>query len=164
MNGYEFAATLVKSLAWPIVTLIVLYMCRGQISTIVDRIKLLKASKDGLEMTMAEASKELISKEHTPAVEKRIKEEQTLERGTINGGVYALYANGVIVSRQKIKIPAGESSRHLVLPVAMVNEPTSIQFIGDIQANVQSLTNGSVSFKFDPSSSDRTVEVIVSGL
>lgn len=165
MNGYEFIATLVKSLVWPLVALAVLHSFRIQLATLVGRISSFKASNDGIEFqTMGEISKEVIGKEPSPETEQQVEKKQILESGVNASGSYKLYANGVIVARRKVTLSPGHSSHNLVLPVAMVNEATSVQFIGDIQAKVVKLSKGDVAFEFDPSKVERTVEIVVTGL
>ncbi len=165
MNGYEFIATLVKSLVWPLVALAVLHSFRIQIGTLVGKISSFKASKDGIELqTMGEISKEVIGKDPSPEIEQQVEKKQILEKGGNASGSYKLYANGVIVTRRMVILSPGHSSHNLVLPVAMVNEATAVQFIGDIQAKVVKLSQTAVAFEFVPSNVERTVEIVVTGL
>ncbi len=111
MNGYEFIATLIKSLAWPLVALVVLHSFRIQIAALVGKISSFKASKDGIEFeTMGEISKEVIGKEPSPEIEHRLQKKQILEKGVNANGSYKLYANGVIVARKKVTLSPGQSS------------------------------------------------------
>ena len=165
MNGYEFIATLIKSLAWPLVALVVLHSFRIQIAALVGKISSFKASKDGIEFeTMGEISKEVIGKEPSPEIEHQLEKKQILEKGVNANGSYKLYANGVIVARKKVTLSPGQSSHNLTLPVAMVNEVTGVQFIGDIRAKVMASSQAAVAIEFDPSNVERTIEVVVTGL
>ncbi len=166
MDGFEFAATLVKSLAWPLVAVAVLASFRIQIAGLVGKIASFKASKDGIEIstTMGEASMEVIGTVPAPEIQKEVEKKQVLKHGGNASGSYKLYANGVIVTRCMVSLSPGESSRQLVLPVAMVNEATSAQFIGDIQAKVVKLSQTGIDFEFAPSDVPRMIEVVVTGL
>ncbi len=115
-------------------------------------------------MTMGETSKEVIGKDPAPQIEKEVQKKQILASGGSASGSYKLYANGVIVTRRMVTLSPGHSSHDLVLPIAMVNEATSVQFIGDIQAKVVKLNQTTIAFEFTPSNVERIVEVVVTGL
>lgn len=165
MNGYELIATLVNSLVWPLVVIGVLGFFRAQFREFILKISSLKASRDGLELkTMGETSKHVIGKVLPLSIEKEVEKKQILEQGENANGSYKLYANGVIVARRIITLQPGDSKRTFILPVAMVNAATSVQFIGDIQAKVVSLNQTIVNFEFAASDVEREIEVVVTGL
>ena len=164
LSEFELIAELAKSLSWPVVALLVLVSLRSQLATAVARVLSVKATKDGIEMTMGETSKEVIGKETTPQIEQEMHKRQILASGGNASGSYKLFANGVIVTRRMVTLSPGHSSHSLVLPIAMVNEATSVQFIGDIQAKVMKLNQTTIAFEFVPSTVERTVEVVVTGL
>ncbi|WP_223434837.1 MULTISPECIES: hypothetical protein [unclassified Pseudomonas] len=164
MSGYELVAALASNLSWPVVALIVLISLRSQIAVAATRVATFKATKDGIEMTMGETSKEVIGKDPAPQIEKEVQKKQILASGGSASGSYKLYANGVIVTRRMVTLSPGHSSHDLVLPIAMVNEATSVQFIGDIQAKVVKLNQTTIAFEFTPSNVERIVEVVVTGL
>ena len=70
----------------------------------------------------------------------------------------------MIVARRMVTLMAGESKRTIALPIAMVNDATSVQFIGDIQAKVVSLNRTVIVFEFALSDVEREIEVVVAGL
>jgi hypothetical protein len=164
LNGLELISKLVDSVAWPLVVIFVMYMLREHLWKIVDRLRTLKASKDGLEVDMGEASKEVIGKELPPEKEKEVQQHQILASGENASGAYKLYSNGMIVARRKVTLLAGHTAHHLTFPVAMVNEATSVQFVGDAYAKVTSMNKYGVEFVFDQQLADRTIEIIITGL
>ena len=113
---------------------------------------------------MGETSKEVIGTDPPPEIEQEVEKKQILARGGNANGSYKLYANGVIVTRRMVTLSPGHSAHNLVLPIAMVNEATSVQFVGDIHAKVVKLNETSIAFEFAPSNVERMVEVIVTGL
>lgn len=165
MNGYELVASLINSLVWPVVVIGVLVFFRKQFRKFIRRISTFKASRDGIEVqTMGKTSKQVIGKSLPPNIVKEVERKQILEQAKSSNGSYTLYANGMIVARSMVTLPPGESKRSITLPIAMVNEATSVQFIGDIQAKVVSLNRIFVTFEFARSDVEREIEVVVTGL
>ncbi|NMY73815.1 hypothetical protein [Pseudomonas sp. WS 5071] len=165
MNGYELVAALINNLVWPVVVIVVLFFFRDQFREFIGRISIFKASRDGLEVhAMGEISKQVIGKSLPPNIVKEVERKQILEQGNNSNGSYTLYANGMIVARRMVTLMAGESKRTIALPIAMVNDATSVQFIGDIQAKVVSLNRTVIVFEFALSDVEREIEVVVAGL
>lgn len=167
MNGYEFIAALIKSLSWPIVVLAVFLIFRIQLKKLIENLRIFKASKEGLEFSMAEVSKAILDDELWSTQDRfnaEKKKRQIIARWTSNLGVSMLYANGIIISRTKVVLAAGSKFQKVLLPSSMVHECSSVQFVGDIDARVTQMDHSFISFEYAPSDSERTIEMVATGL
>lgn len=167
MNGYEFIAALAKSLSWPIISIVIFFVFRKTIRTSIDRISLFKASKDGVEVSMGQMSKAILDGAvwgWEGRFDEEKKKRQILMSAKGPGGYFKLFANGMIFSRQTVVLLPGSTSRQISYGLAMVHECTSVQFVGDVKVQITKMDANFIAFSYEPSSSERTIELLASGL
>lgn len=167
MNGYEFAAAVVKSLSWPLVVFTIFVVLRKTLKALIERVNLLKASKDGFELNMGQISKAILDGAGwgwEGRFDEEKKKRQILMSGSGQGGSFKLFANGIIVARRAVVLAPGSNSCQASYGLSMVHECTNVQFIGDVKVNVIKLDANLVTFTYEPSSSERTIELVATGL
>ena len=156
-----------KSISWPIVVFIIFVALRKTIKALIDRVNLFKASRDGIEVGMGQMSKALLDGAAwgwEGRFDEEKKKRQILMSGSGSDGSFKLFANGIIVARRTVVLAPGSTSRQTSYGLSMVHECTSVQFIGDINAKITKMDANFVTFTYESSSSERTIELIATGL
>ncbi|HEV2269000.1 MAG TPA: hypothetical protein VGR92_06045 [Steroidobacteraceae bacterium] len=143
---YTLVSSLAKSLAWPLVVLVLAITFRRQIAELSRRAKLIKA---------AGALIKFEARDGKMVTDLKIVHETEGCR---------LYENGVFVQNVKMTIPAEQTSRQVTYPLTFPNEILSVQIIGYVDAWVTELNQGNLTLWFDPAHEAREIELVLSGV
>lgn len=164
LNIFQTFVALVNGIAWPTVAVLVLVSLREPIVKLMGEIKTIKSPH--FELEMGEKSARVFGVENPPrAVVKKLADEQIVMSTVVSGWKIRLYANGQIVIRSSnVAVKRGSTSHHLTFPYAMVNEATTVQIIGSIQARVTMLTINQLKFEYEYLSEDINLEIVICGL
>jgi hypothetical protein len=159
MDCRQLISTIIGHLAWPIVTLIIAFFFKEKVNEALDKLKSLKYG--AFEVTFAEISKKLITKEISEEEKTRLLRQQIVYETPY----YKLYSNGSLIQHLKdITILGNTGSKDLTFPITFPNELTGIQVIGDIDVKVTKASLGSCTISFTPASKERQLTLILSGL
>lgn len=162
METLEFISKLVEFAAWPATVASLVFVLKKPISAALSRLASLKHGET--ELTFSEINKKLIEGNPTPDQKKQLTSHQVISEKLGDYGYYKLYSNGLLVQRFTIHLRAELTEQHATFPIAFPNELLSIQFVGDISAKITSLKVVGVDFYFEPSATNRSIEIIASGV
>lgn len=165
MGVLEFIATLVGHLAWPAIALVFIGVFYKPVGEFIQRSRKAHISKDGL-LLEADAREylQVAKSEASPTVVTHVQLRSVVEKGVNANGAYTVYANKTIVARKSVSIKAGTTSLGVSLPIAMVNEILTVQFLGDVVGKVIATGKYHLDLKVDLSTVDRDIEIVVTGI
>ena len=162
METLEFIAKLVEFAAWPATVASLVFFLKKPISVALSRLASLKHGDT--ELTFSEINKKLIEENPTPEQKKQLTSHQVISEKLGDYGYYKLYSNGLLVQKFTIHLRAGLTTQHAHFPITFPNELLNIQLIGDVTAKVTKLTIGGFDFSFEQSATNRSIEIIASGV
>lgn len=164
LNIFQTFVALVNGVAWPTVVVFILVSLREPLAKMIGDIRLIKSPH--FELEMGEKSARVYGVSNPPPdVVKKLANEQIIKSTVVSGWKIKLYANGQIVIRSSsVTVKRGTTSHHLSFPFAMVNEATTVQIIGAIQARVTMLTINQLKFEYDYQTEDVSLEIVICGL
>lgn len=162
MGILEFIAKVIEFVAWPATVMAFAFFLKKPILAALSRLASLKHGDT--ELTFSEINKKLIEGNPTPEEKKKLTSHQVISEKLGDYGYYKLYSNGILVQKFTIHLRAGLKTQHALFPIAFPNELLNIQFLGDIRASVTNLKVGGFDFSFEPSTSNRSIEIIASGV
>lgn len=146
MTSLEFINGMTQTLAWPVFILALLFYYRN------------KLTEFAIEMLGVKFQVKLVKEGEGP---KTNAASPTIKNET---AYYKLYSNGLLVQNIKLLIAPGVEKLSLTFPITFPHELLSIQTIGDEIAWPIRTSLGNCDLKITPSSSEREIQLRISGI
>ena len=161
MSEFEFLTKSFEYLAWPLFFLLVLPFFYRPILSLLARVD---SGKVGPVEFTAPIPKAIIDNRTTD--EKSVKSSLSNIVSQHQGPNFRwrLYSNGLMVQELEFLVPKNQTVRQIVFPISMVHEAMSCQLVGDAEWKLTQLGVSNCEFSFRPSSEDRTLKLVVTGL
>ncbi|WP_065870012.1 hypothetical protein [Pseudomonas sp. 25 E 4] len=162
MGWLEFIEKAISHLVWPIIALTFITVFRKPVADLIPRLK--SAKLLGLEAVLADLPPKLVEHLDVKKLGAESPAARVISSYSNERFGFKLYSNGLMVQRLTLALQPGQTSAELLFPVAMINEPTSIQVLGVVNVNVESWRQGSCKITFPLSSDIRSVELVITGV
>lgn len=162
MGWLEFIERTISHLVWPGIGLTFILLFRKPVEGLIPRLK--SAKLGALEAVLAELPPQIVEHLDVKKLESKSPAARVVSSDCGENHGFKLYSNGVMIQRLKVSLPVDRISLEVFFPLAMINEPTSIQSLGGVDIKVESWWQGGCKITFPASSEPRAVELVITGL
>lgn len=156
-------ADVVVGIAWPFITLVAIRVFAQPVKEAIARIKSADFSGGGARFFF-ESFQRVVENKATKEEKEQVRVQSVVRSDENANGSYTLYSNRIIVARLKAELKPMTFSHSFTFPIAIPNEVTSIQIVGDVVGVVESLSLTSARIKYEATNTTRNIQIVVTAL